>query len=165
LKRERSTAARSLRAVALVITLVTIVTFSTIAYSAYDDLTGVIGSLSGKSPGTPGSVRHTVSGNTESVEANFTVPNGGLYPLRLQVSCSSPSDLQISCQRVDATIAPGQTQEVTLLISAKNLTRLENAVATRGAIHLDVNISVSLEPFATLSVGLDLGAALAGSGT
>ena len=164
MRTEQSTAARSLRAVALVITLVTIVTFSTIAYSAYADVNGVIGTASGRAPGALGSVQARVNGNTETVEVDFAVPNAGFYPLRLEIACAPPPGLEVSCQSVDATVAPGQTQLVTLVVDVANLTQFRSAVASGGAFHLQANLSVSLEPFATLEVRFDLGSALTGGG-
>lgn len=164
MNREQSPAARSFRAVALVVTLVTIVTFSTVAYSAYQDVRGVIGAAAGTTRGPLGAVQTTVNGNQETLAVNFTMPNNGLYPLRLTIDCAPPSGSPMACKGVDVTIQPGQAQKVTLLVTVSDLAQLQNLLS-RGAVpHLQANMSASLEPFATLGVSFDLGSMLAGGG-
>ena len=162
MKREPSTAARSLRAVSLAITLVSVVTFATMVYSAYQDVNGVVSIFGGRASGTLGSLETKVSGNTARATLNFTVPNDGLYPLVLRVSCSPPDGLPVSCQAIDLTVTPGQTQVVHFVILVSDVKGLNATVAPGNRLHVNATASVSLEPFATLSVTFDLGSALSG---
>lgn len=151
-----------MRAVSLAITLVSIVTFATMIYSAYQDVSGVVGIFGGKPAGSLGPLQTKVSGNTAQDGLNFTIPNNGLYPLTLRVSCSEPGGLPVSCQAVDLTVIPGQTEVVHFVILVSDVKALRAMVAAGQSIHVNATASVSLEPFATLSVTFDLGPALSG---
>jgi hypothetical protein len=153
LKREPTTAARSLRAVGLAITLVSIVTFSTFAYSAVADFQSFLGSLqSGSGPAITGSA--TLQGSTLLLDLNVTAQNQGLYPLSITLACSSDQSQGATCNNANMTILPGQTSTIVLLMSVPNATQY----TTDGKqLHINGSATLVLEPFASVNVGEDWG--------
>jgi len=150
LKPEPSTAARTLRAVALVVTLISVLTFGGLVYSVYQDVSPFV-SRSTSQPAI--SVLATSSG----LSVNVTFRNSGLYPIAIGAACSSSTVVQgVSCTKANATILPGQTQTVEFSItSASSITALSNVTAT---------VQLTLEPLASVSVVFSPSALLEGSG-
>jgi hypothetical protein len=162
LNREPSTAARALRAVSLVITLVSLVTFTTIVYSAYTDVSGVFSTFgSASSHGSASPI--VVTGNTARIGLNYSIQNGGLYPLLIALSCQPDASLPVSCADVSVSIPAGSTQVVGLTLTVTDLTKLRSLVSAGKPLHLNATAAASLEPFATLSAEFDLGSILSGA--
>lgn len=159
--REPSMVWRSLRAVSLMITLVSVVTFGTMIYSTYADASATFAALSGPSHRGFG-VQTRVSGNTAQVALNFSLPNRGLYPLGVRFSCAPAQGLPVACQPVEVSVQPGATKAVQLVVSVSDLAKLQSITAAGSLIHLNATASVSLEPFAAVSLTFDLGSALSG---
>ena len=153
MKREPSTAGRSLGAISLVITVLTLLIFSTLAYSAYADTNGIL-KIFGNGSKTPAvMVTRTVQGSSSQVLMNITLSNDGLYPVSIAGSCvSSPGGLNASCSLPRTTVAPGQSKTVQLVIIVNGLSQ-QNGTAGRPLV---ADISVALEPFVSLNVTTDL---------
>jgi hypothetical protein len=153
LKHEPSTVARSLKAISIVITLISIAAFSTIAYSAYADFAGVfrIMGQGGASPNMSNSA--VVQGNSIVVHLNVTIPNDGMYPLTVGLSClPSNGTVLVTCPAASVTIPPGGegTLHFTMNIQSPSLADLSG-------LHTEGNLSLSIEPFASISVIIGLG--------
>ncbi len=162
MKREPSTAARALRAVSLVITLVSVVTVGTMAYSAYVDVNGFISNISSSSG--QGLTNHVVvTGNTATLDLNYSVQNSGLYPLSIALSCQPNPSVPVSCSGVSVSIPAGSTQDVSLALTVSDLTKLQAMTSSGSPLHLNATADISLQPFATLSLQIDLGRALSGA--
>ncbi len=148
MKQETSPVGSSLRAATLAITLVSIVTFSTVLYSAYAEVQGVMGVLGQNSGNGVISTRTTTQNESATLYVNATLPNRGLYPLRVALSCSPAQSTNVTCQPGVVTIAPGSTGTLRFSLTSPNLSRIGAAVPA--------NFSVELEPFASISVSVDL---------
>jgi hypothetical protein len=149
LKREESTVSSSLRAVSLVILLVSVVAFSTIVYSAYVDYNGVVGAV-GTSQATPAvSVKTVVEGTTTSVYLNITLPNDGLYDIRIGLSCLTNTSSDVTCSDASVVIPPGEEQTLRFTMTAEN----QQGVLPSG---VKGNLSLSLVPFASLNLVVNL---------
>lgn len=154
MKREPSSVTRSLRAASVVITVVSLVAFSTIAYSLYSDVNAVIGTLgSGPSEGVATST--VLKGTNATIYINATVPNAGLYPLSVGLSClPSNGSIKVSCSNSSVTVAPGgqQTLRFTILLQNLSLTSPNN-------FSVEGNLSLSLIPFGSASLKVPIGTA------
>jgi hypothetical protein len=150
LKPEHTTAARSLRAVSLAITLVSIVTFATVIYSAYAGYTTVLDiSRSGTSAVSATTV---VQGSSETLFLNATVPNKGLLPIQVNLSCA-PSHTDVSCPSASLTVGPGQTRTLHFNMTVTNFAQY---LSNPGGLHVNGTLTFELVPFAGLSVSVDL---------
>lgn len=157
MKTEHTTAAGSLRAVALAITVVSIVTFVAVGYSAYSDVSGVISvSRSGSSAVTAKTV---TSGNSATLYLNASIANGGLLPLKVSLSCQSQPN--ITCTPGSLTLAPGQSGVLKFQLTIANATQFGS---NPSSLHINGTLIAELVPFATLTVGVDLGSLLSGGG-
>jgi len=157
LKRETSTAARSLRAVGLTITLVTIVTFAALGYSAYQDVQGVFSAFGGSTshPAVTGRTVYQQGGAV--LHLNVTLRNNGLFPLALSLSCANGTGTAISCSSSSANIAPGETKTLHFSMTVANVTQ-----STTSNVHVQGVFSAGLEPFVSISASVDLGSFLGG---
>jgi len=148
LKREPSTAARSLRAASLAITVVSLVAFSTIAYSFYADYEALSG---GQRPGGPPpnqSVRTVVNNTSATTYVNITVTNNGLYPLTVGLSClSSNGSVVVKCSNSSITVPPGSKQILHFVMNLQNLSQ-----APPGNFTVMGDISLSLPPFVSVNI-------------
>ena len=150
MKPERSPAERSLRAVSIVISLVSIVAFSTLAYSVYADYEGVVGVFGGGQGASPVASNTVVSGSDVTQMLNFTVPNKGLYPITVSLSCSGAASAKVTCTNATATVPPGSSGVLAFAITLHN--------ATSGAASLPSvpgTLALSISPFATLRLSFD----------
>lgn len=152
MKSESSTAARSLGAVSLAITLVSLAAFSSIAYSAWADINGVIGTV-GQGPRSSAIVAETVTrGNSITLYLNVTVSNKGLYPLTVGLTCQPSSTAKLTCQPASAIIPPAGQSTLHFSMTVLN--------ASQTSIQANGTLSVTLQPFASVDVGLNLGSML-----
>ena len=151
--REPSLLARSLRAVALAITMVALTTFSTVGYSAYVGVGSVIGTLGGD-PQTPALAASTVvHGLDATVYLNVTLANEGLYPIELSMICLPQVDSRITCNSPTITVPPGESRTLSFEMTVENYSQ----VVTPN-LRVDGQVKVSLDPFASVSARVDLGA-------
>ena len=152
MKSEPSTAARSLGAVSLVITLVSLAAFSSIAYSAWADINGVIGTA-GQGSRSPAMVAETVTrGNSITLYLNVTVSNKGLYPLTIGLTCQPSSTTKLMCQPASVIIPPAGQGTLHFSVTALN--------ASQSSIKANGTLSVTLQPFASVDFGVNLGSML-----
>lgn len=145
-----------MRLVGIAITLVAITVVSTLGYSVYADVHGVISALGGKGLAA---TRTVSSGESATFVINITIPNAGLYPVSLSISCSPPPGSQFSCSPADVTIPPGQTGVLVFSVTDNNIT-----AATSPGASFPANATVSLDPFASISIGFNLGSLLSQGG-
>ena len=146
---EKSPVDRSLRAVSIIISLVSIVAFSTLAYSVYADYEGVVNVFGGHG-GSPVASETVVNGSDVTQMLNFTVPNKGLYPITVSLSCSGAVTAKVTCDNATATVPPGGSGVLAFAITLHN--------ATSGGASLPSvpgTLALSISPFATLRLSFD----------
>ena len=160
MNREPSIAASALRAASLAITLVSIVSVSTIAYSAIADYDGVVGVFSHPAGSGPIEVRVVRQGEGATAYVNVTVPNRGLYPLRLTFLCLPPPGQGVTCTSADILISPRESGTFGFSVSVANVSMLQSGSNLR----VGGNLSMGLEPFASITVRVDLTSALTQAG-
>jgi hypothetical protein len=156
LKTEKSTVARSIRAVSLAIFLVTAVTLAAIAWSAYQDY-GSLTSVSKDGTSTASS-KTVMTGNTARFFLNVSVSNKGLLPFRAELSCPY-YQLHVTCTPTSVNLSPGKSGTLHFVIAVDNYTEL---LSGNGGLHMNGTISFALVPFASLSVNVDLGSLVKG---
>jgi len=150
LKSERSTAAGSLRAVALAITLVSVVTSAAVVYSAYADVSNV---LTVSQKGSPAITAVTlVRGNSATVFVNASISNGGLLPLEVSLSCQALQP-NVTCTPGSVSVAPGRSAVLKFQMTVADVTQISSATG----LHVNGTLKASLVPFASLSVSTDFG--------
>lgn len=149
MKPEQSTGGKSLRIVGLAITLVSVVVFSTIAYSAYVDGRGVISAITGAGVAP---IKTVATKTDTTILVNITIPNDGLYPVSLSFECSPPPGSPLSCSTANITVPPGQTGFLNFSITMDNATS-----GSLSGLSLPGNATVSLDPFASITVSFNLG--------
>lgn len=152
MKREPSILARSLRAVALVITLVVVVSFATIGYTVYADVSNVVSTIGGGSQTSLVASKTVVQGSAAVDYLNVTLANKGLYPIALSLSCLSPAESGITCTSPSITVLPGQSQTLQFMMTVQNYSQI-----AAGGLHVDGQVVVALEPFASIAVAVDIG--------
>jgi hypothetical protein len=159
LKREPSILARSLRAVTLVIALVSLITFSTVGYTVYADVSNVFNTVRGGAPTSAITAKTVVQDSAELVYLNVTLANKGLYPIILSLACLPPERNGITCTSPSITVLPGQSQTLHFMMTVENYSQ-----SAAGGLHVDGQVVVALEPFASIAVTVDLGNLVAQGG-
>jgi hypothetical protein len=135
-----------------VITVVSLVAFSSIAYSAWADINGVIGTV-GQGPRSPAVAAETVTrGNSITLYLNVTVSNKGLYPLTIGLTCQPSSTTKLMCQQASVIIPPAGQSTLHFSMTVLN--------ASQPSIQANGTLSVTLQPFASVYVGVNLGSML-----
>ena len=139
-----------LRGVTIAIALTVVIVIGTVAYSAYEDYSALRSELAGGPQQAVG--RAVLEGEAETVSINITVPNRGLYPLNVTLTCSYPT-ANVACQRTSVEVPPGGQGVLRFLMAVANVTQFE-ASADR-----DINgtVAVTMGPFVSLTIGTDLG--------
>jgi len=145
--------------VALVITMVALVTFSTVGYTAYADVSNVISTVGGGSPTPAISAKTVVQGLEATVYLNVTLANKGLYPITLSLACLPPSGSGITCTSPSIRVLPDQSQTLQFMMTVENYSQ-----SAAGGLHVDGQVGVTLEPFASIAVAVDLGTLAAHGG-
>ena len=131
----------------IAITVVSLVAFSTLVYSVYQDYTVVASNVSG-------GIRENVAvqGSAATVNFNVTIPNGGLYMLVVGLSCAPGNgSVSITCNNAVVTVPPGTTQTLRFVMVVSNVTQ-----ATLSDLQVQGTLSLTLQPFATMSLSLNL---------
>ena len=133
----------------IAITLIVIIVVGTVVYSAYEDYTAVRPEFSPgsnqiqavESPYGSGGAKITLSAN---------VPNGGLYVLNVTMTCDG-SNPNVSCTEGHVSVAPGQQEVLRFELTIANVQQY-----AAGNHRINGTVSMSLQPFVTLSIGTDL---------
>ncbi len=147
--------ARALRAVSLVLTLVSVVAFSTIAYSAYADVQGVTGIFGGTGSSAV-TTRSVTNGSGTTVIISVALPNKGLYPLMVGVSCQpSNGSVRFTCRNASVTVQPGLEGVLNFSVTFQNLTQSELS-----GLQAPAKVQMALQPFAELDLTVNLGSML-----
>lgn len=133
----------------LAVTLIVLIVIGTVIYSAYEDYTAVRPYLSG-SQGPVGTAQ--VVGDSEVITLNITLPNRGFYTLNVSVSCSSPNS-NIVCQNASLAVPAGQQGVLRFKMTVVNLQQYTSS----GSQRINGTVAISLEPFVSLSVGVNFG--------
>jgi hypothetical protein len=157
LKRKTPAGIWALRAVTIAIALIVVLAIGTVAYSAYEDYTVVRSELAGGSNQAVALVSR--QGNSETVSLNITLSNSGLYTLNVGVSCSYPTS-NVVCQPSSVSVAPGQQGVLRFRMMVADLSQFESS----GDKVVNGTVTVSLQPFVTLTLGTDFGSAVNGGG-
>jgi hypothetical protein len=154
LKPEPSISSSSLRAVALAITLVSVVTFSSVLYSAYADFNGIVNNVQTGSHNI--TVTPVTSGNSATLYVNATIPNDGLFPLTVSITCSSVQP-GITCNQASITVPPKLAGELKFQVAVADVSELQNGLS---GLHVNGTITAELVPFASISATIDVGSFL-----
>lgn len=146
----------ALRTVTAVIAIVVVVVVGTVAYSAYEDFDGVRQELAGGLH--PVAVTIVPQGAGESATLTVSVPNRGVYSLSLAAACESPPS-GVTCAPAKVDIRPGATGTLNFTVTVANAQAfLQSGSSINGTV------TMSLEPFVSLSVGVDFGSYLTSAG-
>ncbi|MGP8124697.1 MAG: hypothetical protein ACLQEQ_02365 [Nitrososphaerales archaeon] len=159
MKREPSILAHSLRVVALVIILVSLVTFSTVGYSVYTDVSSLTSTLGGGSPTSAITAKTVIRGTAATFYLNVTLTNTGLYPIILSLVCLPSAGSGIACTSPSIMVLPGEFQTLHFKMTVENYSQ-----SAAGGLHVDGQVGVVLEPFASMNLTVDLGALVARGG-
>lgn len=138
----------ALRAVTIAITLIVVIVIGTVAYSAYEDYAGVRSEMAGS--GASG--RAVLQGTSEIISINITVPNKGLYTLNVTVTCGQLNP-NISCQPSQVSVPAGQQGVLHFEMTVANVQQFVASSNHR----INGTVTIALEPFAGLSIGVNLG--------
>lgn len=144
---------------AVAIALVSFVTFSTVGYTVYADVSNVLDTVGGGTPTSAITARTVAQGSAATVYLNVTLANKGLYPIILSLTCLPTKESGIICTSPSITVLPGQSQTLHFVMTAENYTQS----AARG-LHVDGQVEVTVEPFGSIAVAVDLGALIAQGG-
>jgi uncharacterized protein (UPF0333 family) len=158
LKRKTPRGIWALRAVSVAFALVVVIVIGTVGYSAYEDYTAVRAELSGGSQQAVGSA--VLQGQSETVSLNITVPNHGLYSLNVTVVCG-PQKEAVVCQPSQVVVPPGQQGVLRFRMTVVDLPRFEAAPSQR----INGTVIISMEPFASVSIGTDFGGFVSSGGS
>ena len=140
----------ALRGVTVAIALLLLLVIGTVAYSAYEDYTAVRAELAGGSQQAVGAA--VLRGSTETVSINITVPNNGLYPLNVTLSCNYPTS-NVVCQRTTVDVSPGGQGVLRFRMTIVDVSQFE------GSDNQVINgtVAISMTPFVGLTVGTNFG--------
>ena len=140
----------ALRGVTVAIAVIVLLVIGTVAYSAYEDYTAVKAELAGGNQQAVGAA--VLRGSTETVSINITVPNNGLYPLNVTLSCDYPTT-NVVCQGTSVDVSPGGQGVLRFRMTVLDLSVFE------GSDNKVINgtVAISMTPFVGLTVGTDFG--------
>lgn len=142
---------RALQAISITLTLVVLLVIGTIGYSGYMDYRGVASELgSGNSSLVSGKITNQGSGGVLTL--NITIPNQGVYALEVSVSCDAKS-LNVTCDQASVNVPAGQQGVLRFRMTIGNIAAYEASANKR----INGTVAIQLEPFASVSVGVDLG--------
>lgn len=157
MKRRTPRGVWALRSVTLVIALAVVLVIGTLAYSAYEDYSAIRPELAGGSNQVVG--RGVTSGNTYTVSIDIPIPNRGLYTLNVTVACVA-ADPNVVCAPAKAVVPAGQTGNLSFRMTVLNMQEYTSS----GDRRINGTIDISLEPFATVAIGVDLSGYVKGGG-
>ena len=93
-----------------------------------------------------------MQGSSEIVSINVTVPNRGLYTLKVTVTCDTTNS-DVVCDPSSLSVPAGQQGVLRFKMTVLNAQEF----ASSGDITINGTVTISLEPFVTLSIGVNLG--------
>ena len=158
MKRKTPRGIWALRAVSIAVALVVIIVIGTVGYSAYEDYTAVRAELSGGSQQAVGSA--VLQGDAETVSLNITVPNRGLYALNVTVFCGAQQQAVV-CQPSQVVVSPGAEGVLHFRMTVLDLPQFEASSDHR----INCTVIISMEPFASVSIGTDFGGFVSSGGS
>jgi len=140
----------ALRGVTVAIALGVLLVIGTVAYSGYEDYTAVKAELAGGPHQAVGAA--VLRGSTETVSINITVPNNGLYPLNVTLTCDYPTP-NIVCQRASVDVSPGGQGVLRFTMTVLDISQFEDS----GNQVVNGTVAISMAPFVGLTVGTNFG--------
>ena len=141
---------RLLRIVSIAIGVVTFVVLASVMFSAFADYRSLTGAAGGTQLVTAGRV---INGQAATFTLNATVSNGGLYALDVTMACTDPVPAGIVCAPAGVTVQPGAEKVLTFRFTVVNF-----AEWSAGNSHqINATVMGELVPFASITVGFDLG--------
>jgi len=140
----------ALRGVTVAIALIVLFVVGTVAYSAYEDYSAVKAELAGGSQQAVGAA--VLRGTTETVSINITVPNKGLYPLNVTLTCDYPTT-NVVCQRTSVDVTPGGQGVLRFRMTVTDVSQFESS----GNQVINGTVAISMTPFVGLTVGTNFG--------
>ena len=140
----------ALRAVTIAVAVIVILVVGTVAYSAYEDYTAVRSELAGGSNQAVG--RAVLSGSSEAISINITVPNRGLYTLNVTIACSYPSS-NVVCTPAHVSVPPGGQDVLKFAMKVTNVAQFESATDHT----VNGTVAIEMLPFVSVSVITDFG--------
>ncbi len=149
MKHKTPTGLKVIRGVSIAITLTLILVLGTVLYSAYQDWNAVKSELSGPSPQATG--KAVMQGSSEIVSINITVPNKGLYALNVTVSCAAQTN--IVCSPSGVIVPAGEQRILRFRMTVVDMAQYASASNHR----INGTVAISMVPFASLGIGVDLG--------
>jgi len=140
----------ALRGVTVAIALIVLLVIGTVVYSAYVDYSAVKAELAGGSQQAVGAA--VLRGMTETVSINITVPNKGLYPLNVTLTCDYPTT-NVVCQRTSVDVSPGGQGVLRFRMTVLDVSQFESSSNQV----VNGTVAISMEPFVGLVVGTNFG--------
>jgi len=140
----------ALRGVTVAIAVIVLLVVGTVAYSAYEDYTAVKAELAGGSNQAVGAA--VLDGSAETVSINITVPNGGIYPLNVTLTCDYPTS-NVVCQRTSVDVSPGSQGVLRFRMTVLDVSEFEGS----GNQLINGTVAISMAPFVGLTVGTNFG--------
>jgi hypothetical protein len=140
----------ALRGVTIAIALIVLLVVGSVVYSAYEDYSAVKAELAGGSQQAVGAA--VLRGSTETVSINISVPNKGLYPLNVTLTCNYPTS-NVVCQRTSVDVSPGGEGVLRFRMIVSDVSQFESS----GNQVINGTVAISMTPFVGLTVGTDFG--------
>ena len=140
----------ALRGVTVAVALIVLLVVGTVVYSAYEDFSAVKAELAGGSQQAVGAA--VLRGTTETVSINITVPNTGLYPLNVTLTCDYPTT-NVVCQRTSVDVSPGGQGVLRFRMTVLDVPQFESSDNQV----INGTVAISMEPFVGLVVGTNFG--------
>ncbi|MDG7011257.1 MAG: hypothetical protein JRN57_03960 [Nitrososphaerota archaeon] len=140
----------ALRVVTVTVALAVVVVAATVAYSAYEDYSGFRSGLSAGNKMVVGNAVYDQATGAETISFNVTVPNRGLYPLNVSISCSSASP-SVQCRNATSDILPGQQGVLHFSMTVADVQQFLGSADRQ----INGTVAMTLAPFASLSVGVN----------
>ena len=158
MKRKTPAGIWALRGVTVVVALAVLIVIGTLAYSGYEDYQGISSELAGGSQQAVGSA--VFGGSGETVSLDIAVPNRGLYPLDVTVTCSYPTS-NVVCQPTKVYVPAGGQGVIHFRMTVADVSQFESS---RNHV-INGTVAIAMAPFVSLTIGTDFGGFVrAGSG-
>ncbi|HZW85146.1 MAG TPA: hypothetical protein VFE91_04510 [Nitrososphaerales archaeon] len=151
MKHKKPGGIRALQAVSITLSVVVLLVIGTIGYSGYMDYRGVVSELSsGNNSLVSGKI--TNQGSAGVLSLNITIPNGGVYTLDVSVSCDARA-INVTCDQASVNVPAGKQEVLRFRMVIGNLAAYEASANKK----INGTVAIQLEPFVSVSVGVDLG--------
>jgi hypothetical protein len=140
----------ALRGVSIAISVTILLVIGTVVYSAYENYMGLRTEIAGGPNKPTGS--GVLQGTSEVISINFTVPNDGLYPLNVTVTCD-PLNPNVVCSPSHVMVQAGQQGVLRFRMTVLNVQQF----VTQPNHRINGTVAIRMPPFVGLSLGVDLG--------